>query len=148
MKSLLSFVLMTLVLSGVAQAEEFDVKLLGESWVLSGNVHISEEAGIWKLEKVSIRSANSGDTYLLAVGLGWGAQPLDTLCEQVTNGKWRYATSYGNVREPGFFTFHEFLRVSPDDHGNAASYQILDKEDVSLYYANLTCTRTRWDTGE
>lgn len=139
----LGLILLTLGFVIPAFAETFEVDVLGKRWYLESNsieYFGDSVSGQMVLRGIQIRSTNDTTHYLLVAGVGWGSTPLNIICDQLSDGEFPFADSYGVVDSPGFRDGNRFLRVNPDNRGNAKSYDFISRREVQVFYRDLICS--------
>ena len=145
MNKTIILIMLTLQIALTAHAETFNVELDGDNFVLSGQSEVRGGNAI--IRNVKIFAQVTKETYLLASGMGYGERPLDTLCRQVTNSEYPFASSYGQVAPMATFFPKKVLILQPDqkNHGEFSHFEVVDGKRVSLYYLNLLCTQKKSD---
>ena len=133
-----TLIVLILLIGSMAQAEEFKVQMLGDEFTFKGKLVVA--GGTFELQDVVVSLPGSGD-YLIDTDGGWGAMPLDEVCEQISGGKYNHADSYGNMIALGFFNWNDLIIFTAADGGRAESYKIVKKSEHSrsIYYQNLEC---------
>lgn len=115
--------------------QSFGVFFQGQSVVISGDV--KETADSFTIRKVRVKVSHNSPKYFLDVDPGYGSQPLDELCYLLTQGRFPYADSYGNVDTMPLFSAGQKFVVE-QELGLATGFRI-EPYDSGIHYMNLQC---------